>query len=122
MLLPFRRRLRRVWRACEGDVVGKAVHWSAPDVSSGLRVPPVESATATRKCKCIVRAIRRNQRSMITLVAAGRIVGVAKSMVVIRQTTYLFDPRVCKLSREHSKLYNLQLFYWSFIGRYSIVD
>lgn len=74
MSLPFRRPLRRAWRACEGDAVGRAVRWSAPDVSSGPRAPPVESATATRKRKCIVPALSDdNQRSMITLVAPGRI-------------------------------------------------
>jgi hypothetical protein len=57
--LPFQTPLRRAWRACEGGAVERAARWSAPDVSSGPRVPPVESATATRKRKCIVRAIRR---------------------------------------------------------------
>lgn len=73
MSLPFRRPLRRVSRACGGDAVGRAGRSSAPDVSSGPRAPPVESATGTRKEQCIVRRYRfDNQRSMITLTEATR--------------------------------------------------
>lgn len=57
MSLPFRTPLRRVSRACGGDAVGRAGRSSAPDVSSGPRAPPVESATGTRKEQCIVPGI-----------------------------------------------------------------
>lgn len=53
MSLPFQRPLRQVSRACGGDAVGRAVRSSAPDVSSGPKVPPVESATETRKEQCV---------------------------------------------------------------------
>lgn len=57
IFLPSQRRPRQFWRACEGDVVGSAARSSVPGVFSGLRAPPVASATETyeRVVWCSVR-------------------------------------------------------------------
>lgn len=48
--------------------MGRAVRWSAPDVSSGPRVPPVESATATHEsANALCGLADDNRRSTITL-------------------------------------------------------
>lgn len=59
MSLPFRKPLRQVSRACGGDAVGRAGRWSAPDVSSGPKAPPVESGTETEKNNTSSRGIDR---------------------------------------------------------------